>query len=112
MCECGDIAWQKMADDVKAGNCRNNLYIYKDAERIILDKWLLDEIPASIWAKMTYASKIKNAKEKGLLDRFDESLREASQARFNRPCEFPSKNDLKNQNTKQIVGSIASHWRT
>lgn len=108
MCECGDIAWQRMADDVKSGNCRNNLYVYKDAERIILDKWLLDEIPASIWAKMTYASKVRNAKEKGLFD-----LREAAQARFGRAFEFPPKNDMTNSkhDTKQLIGSIASHWR-
>lgn len=110
-----DIAIERMQADIEAGNCRNNLYVYKDAVDIIINKWLLDEIPVSVWSGLSYGYKVKQAENKGLFDRFDDALREAAQARFNRPCEFPSKNDMTNSESKydakKLIGSITTHWR-
>lgn len=111
----GDVAIELMKADVEAGTCRNNLYVYYDAVDIVINKWLLDEMPVSVWSGLSYGYKIKQAENKGLFDRFDEALRESAQARFGRDYEFPSKNDMKNMNdryeAKNLVKSIASHWR-
>lgn len=116
----GDYAWERMNADIEAGSCRNNLYVYRDAERIVLNDWLAREIPASVWCKMSYASKLQQATEKGLLNSFDEALRQAAQMRFKRDYEFASANDLANtKSSKQYQGfnldeaskSLASHWR-
>lgn len=116
----GDFAWERMNSDIEAGSCRNNLYVYRDAERIVLNDWLAREIPASIWCKMSYASKLQQAKDKGLLSNFDEALKQAAQARFKRDYEFHSANDIANTNNKaaanddyngDIVNYLGSHWR-
>lgn len=107
----GDYAVQRMASDTETGVCRNNLYVYKDAERLILEDWLMQEIPASIWAKLDYSARIKQAEDKGLLSRFDEALSICAQKRFGRAFEFTSKEDNKTLNADKTVTSLASHWR-
>lgn len=110
-----DIAIERMQADIEAGNCRNNLYVYQDAVDIIINKWLLDEIPVSVWCGLSYGYKVKQAENKGLFDRFDDALREAAQSRFGRACEFLSKNDMTNSESKydakKLIGSITTHWR-
>lgn len=116
----GDFAWERMNSDIEAGSCRNNLYVYRDAERIVFNDWLAHEIPASVWCKMSYASKLQQATEKGLLNNFDEALRQAAQARFNRDYEFESANDIAGTREittspsaprNDVVNILANHWR-
>ena len=52
----GDYSWERMAQDTKDGTRRNNLYVYQDAEKIVLEDWLLKEIPTEVWKAMSYAS--------------------------------------------------------
>ncbi|MDY6310442.1 MAG: hypothetical protein SPL72_04105 [Cyanobacteriota bacterium] len=113
----GDFAWERMNSDIEAGSCRNSLYVYRDAERIILNDWLAREIPASIWCNMSYASKLKQAREKGLLNNFDEALRQAAVARFGKDYEFQSANDIeclknksKSLNYENMGNTLAAHW--
>lgn len=87
----GDFAWERMAADIEAGCCRNALYVYRDAERIVLTDWLCQEMPRDIWARMSYSARYKQAMDKGLFNNFDEALRQAAQARFGRDFEFLSK---------------------
>lgn len=116
----GDFAWERMNSDIEAGSCRNNLYVYRDAERIVFNDWLAHEIPASVWCKMSYASKLQQATEKGLLNNFDEALRQAAQARFKRDYEFESANDIAGTREittspsaprNDVVNILANHWR-
>ena len=104
----GDYAWERMNSDIEAGSCRNNLYVYRDAERIVLNDWLAREIPASVWCKMSYASKLQQATEKGLLGNFDEALRQAAQKRFKRDYEFQSANDIANAKNHKAVDPLTS----
>lgn len=104
----GDYAWERMNADIEAGSCRNNLYVYRDAEQIVLNDWLAREIPASVWCKMSYASKLQQATEKGLLNNFDEALRQAAQKRFKRDYEFQSANDLENAKNHKAVDPLTS----
>lgn len=112
----GDFAWERMAADIEAGCCRNALYVYRDAERIVLTDWLCQEMPRDIWARMNYSARYKQAMDKGLYNNFDEALRMAAQARFGRDFEFLSKNDLENQknsgtgDVNAAIGSLAAHW--
>lgn len=111
-----DFAWERMAADIEAGCCQNALYVYRDAERIMLNEWLVEQIPFEVVRKMSYASKLKQAQEKGLLNNFDEALRQASLRRFGREFEFFSANDIENQNNRnvgnvnQAIGTLAAHW--
>jgi hypothetical protein len=114
----GDFAWERMNADIEAGSCRNNLYVYRDAEKIVLNDWLAREIPASVWCKMSYSEKLQQATEKGLLNNFDEALRQAAQTRFGRDFEFASKKDMESlkesrssQSMDDPIKSLASHWR-
>ena len=112
----GDFAWERMNADIEAGSCRNNLYVYRDAERIMLNEWLVEYFPIAVLRKMSYASKLEQAKEKGLIGNFDEALRQASQKRFGRDYEFESENDMKGENNfsfdlQKKSESLASHWR-
>ena len=112
----GDFAWERMAADIEAGCCRNALYVYRDAERIVLTDWLCQEMPRDVWARMNYSARYKQAMDKGLFNNFDEALRMAAQARFGRDFEFLSKNDLENQknsgtgDVNAVIGSLAAHW--
>lgn len=114
--KCGDYSWNAMAADIEAGCCRNALYVYRDAEKIVTTDWLLREIPAEVWRKMSPQSRVKVAMDKGLFGNFDEALRQAAQARFGRDFEFLSKNDLENQKNRDTgdvnaaIGSLAAHW--
>ena len=123
--KCIDFAWERMNADIEAGSCRNNLYVYRDAERIVLEDWLMRELPIEVWRKMSYASRVKVATEKGLFGDFDEALRMAAQKRFNRDYEYPSANDLENlrqqksknssgngavNSVQKTVNYLASHW--
>lgn len=117
--KCVDFAWSQMNLDIENGVCRNNLYVYRDAERIILEDWLLLEVPAEVWRKMSYASRLKVATEKGLVGRFSEALRQAAQKRFGRDYEFLGADDLNalkarqaaNDGKKDYAGSLAAHWK-
>ena len=122
----GDFAWERMNSDIEAGSCRNNLYVYRDAERIMLNEWLVEYYPSDVVRKMSYASKLQQATEKGLLDSFDEALRQAAQARFHRDYEFASANDIESLKAsgrslddaahrgmtgKEAVNTLMAHWR-
>lgn len=92
----GDEAITRMSDDIASGNCRHNLYVYKDALSIVLNEWLKDKIPVSEWAQVTEGTRIKLAYENGLFDGFDDALKLACQRKFGRDFEFSSKNDMMN----------------
>lgn len=117
--KCVDFAWAQMNRDIEAGSCRNNLYVYRDAERIILEDWLVRELPIAVWREMSYLSKVKVATEKGLFANFSEALRQAAQKRFGRDYEFLGANELKalkdrqavNDGKKDYAGSLAAHWK-
>lgn len=116
--KCGDFAWERMNSDIEAGSCRNNLYVYRAAERIILTDWLVKEIPADTWQRLSYKSRVQVAMDKGLFDNFDEALRIAAQTRFGRNFEFLSENDFENQNDKlslcgksATVKTLAAYWK-
>lgn len=108
-----------MAQDVAAGCCRNNLYVYREAYDICLDKFLREVIPADVAEHAFYPRNVQLAVENGVFGRFDEAMLMAAQRRFGRDYEFPSANDMeamkkngkKSVDFKQTVGNLASHWR-
>ena len=112
----GDFAWEQMNSDIRVGCCRNNLYVYRDAEKIVLNEWLAEYLPHDAIRKMSYYQKLQQATEKGLLSNFDEALRQASQARFGKDYEFESANDLVNSKQRhdfdleKMSESLAAHW--
>lgn len=111
-----DLAWSQMNLDIENGVCRNNLYVYRDAERIILEDWLLLEVPAEVWRKMSYASRLKVATEKGLTARFGEALTQAAQKRFGRDYEYQSANEIEANRARcgtvnnDAAKTLAAHW--
>lgn len=108
-----------MAQDVAAGCCRNNLYVYREAFDICLNKFLSEVVPADVAERAFYPRNVQLAVENGVFGRFDEAMLMAAQRRFGRDYEFPSENDLeamkkngkKSVDFKQTVDSLASHWR-
>lgn len=117
--KCGDFAWERMNADIEAGCCRNNLYVYRDAERIVLNEWLVEYLPLEVVRKMSYGAKVKQAMEKGLFNNFDDAMKQAAQARFGREFEFLSANDYENQKNRtggyyaanNTVNTLAAHWK-
>lgn len=117
--KCGDFAWERMNADIEAGCCRNNLYVYRDAERIVLNEWLVEYLPLEVVRKMSYGAKVKQAMEKGLFNNFDDAMKQAAQARFGREFEFLCADDLENQQRNdtakiqpQVIGkTLAAHWK-
>lgn len=113
----GDFAWERMNADIEAGSCRNNLYVYTDAVRIVLNEWMAEYMPVDVIHSMGYASKMQKANELNLFADFDEALRQAAQKRFNRDYEFESANDQKNFekdfgfDLQKTSKNLASHWR-
>ena len=108
-----------MAQDVAAGCCRNNLYVYREAFDICLNQFLPEVIPADVAEHAFYPRNVQLAVENGVFGRFDEAMLMAAQRRFGRDYEFPSANDMeamkkngtKSVDFKQTVGNLASHWR-
>lgn len=83
-----------MAQDVAAGNCRNNLYVYREAFDICINQFLPEVIPADVAEHAFYPRNVQLAVENGVFGRFDEAMIMAAQRRFERDYEFPSANDL------------------
>ena len=130
-----DFAWQRMDEDIEKGKCNWNMPTYRMAERIVLEEWLSKEMPADLWQRMDYYGRVKQAKEKGLFDRFDDALIEASRRKFGKDYQFESENDIKSarngrenrtlcgdsygvktpQNditvTDDIAKTLAAHWK-
>jgi hypothetical protein len=109
-----------MADDIKTGDCRNNLYVYRDAFEICLHEFLPQVIPADIAEHSYYPKDVQLAVENGVFFRFGEAMHMAAQRRFRRDYEFSSENDLKAQKQnsaahtmtgKDAVNIISAHWR-
>ena len=113
----GDFAWERMNADIEAGNCRNNLYVYTDAVRFVVNEWMAEYMPVDVIHSMGYVSKMQKANEFNLFADFDEALRQAAQKRFNKDYEFESANDQKNFekdfgfDLQKTSKSLASHWR-
>lgn len=109
-----------MALDIQTGDCRNNLYVYREAFEICLTKFLPEVIPADIAERAFYPRNVQLAVENGVFGRFPEAMLMAAQRRFGRDYEFPSANDLAAQKGERpavrddfsdIAVGLASHWR-
>lgn len=108
-----------MALDVSTGDCRNNLYVYREAFDICLNQFLPEVIPADVAEHAFYPRNVQLAVENGVFNRFGEAMLMAAQRRFGRDYEFPSANDLeamkkngtKSVDFKQTVDRLASNWR-
>lgn len=118
-----DFAWQRMDEDIEKGKCNWNMPTYRMAERIVLEEWLSKEMPVDLWQRMDYYGRVKQAKEKGLFDRFDDALIEASRRKFGTDYQFESENDIKsarnerynremaNKNNTDMAATLAAHWK-
>ncbi len=73
-----DFPLAKFQNDIALGCCRHNLYVYRDAEKLV---------------------------NCGLTDDFDEALRLACQQRMGRDYEFPSKNNLAAHGLAEVKAS-------
>jgi hypothetical protein len=108
-----------MALDIATGDCRNNLYVYRDAFNICLKEFLPEVVPVDVLERAYYPKDVQLAVENGVFSRFGDAMLMAAQRRFERDYEFPSANDLeamKKNGTKQVdfkqtIDSLASHWR-
>ncbi len=83
-----------MGRDIQLKRCRHNLYIYKRAVNYILDELLLEYIPYSQWQGLTFAGKVKLAKENKLFSKIDEALVYVCRRDKGSDYEFPSEADL------------------
>ncbi|MBQ2319188.1 MAG: hypothetical protein IIW86_03545, partial [Clostridia bacterium] len=110
-----------MDEDVQANNCRNNLYVYRDAFDICLNDFLLEVVPADVVERAKYPKNVQLALENGVFNRFGEAMLIAAHRRFgeNRDYEFPSKNDmlaLKQQGkapaqySGDAIKTLSAHW--
>ena len=103
-----DFAWQRMDEDIEKGKCNWNMPTYRMAERIVLEEWLSKEMPVDLWQRMDYYGRVKQAKEKGLFDRFDDALVEASRRKFGKDYQFESENDIKS--ARNAAGYAAADY--
>lgn len=112
-----------MALDISTGDCRNNLYVYREAYDICLNDFLAEVVPADVLDRAYYPRNVQLAVENGVFGRFSEAMLIAAHRRFgeDRDYEFPSKNDLDaqkksgqykyNKCISDLAASLASHWR-
>ena len=106
-----------MALDISTGDCRNNLYVYREAFDICLNQFLPEVIPADVAERALYPRNVQLAVENGVFGRFPEAMLMAAQRRFGRDYEFSSANDLAAQKGERpaadvdAAASLASHWR-
>lgn len=117
-----------MAQDVAAGCCRNNLYVYREAFDICLNQFLPEVVPADVAEHALYPRNVQLAVENGVFGRFDEAMLMAAQRRFGRDYEFPSANDLEAMKKNGVkldsshslrmtekgddaVKTLSAHWR-
>lgn len=117
-----------MALDISTGDCRNNLYVYREAFDICLNDFLAEVVPADVLERAYYPRNVQLAVENGVFGRFNEAMIMAAQRRFGRDYELPSKNDLDAQKKAGVkldsshslrmtekgddaLKNLASHWR-
>lgn len=113
-----------MALDISTGDCRNNLYVYREAFDICLNDFLAEVVPADVLERAYYPRNVQLAVENGVFGRFGEAMLMAAQRRFGRDYEFPSANDLaamkeagQKVDSSQLLRmtdtakNLASHWR-
>ena len=110
-----------MALDISTGDCRNNLYVYREAFDICLDKFLREVVPDDVVDHAFWPRNLQLAVENGVFGRFSEAMIMAAQRRFGRDYEFPSANDLEAQKKNgtartektfdEAVKTLSAHWR-
>lgn len=108
-----DPAITQRLQDIADGNCHHNMPDYNEALKLILDQYLPLEVPAAVYAKMGWEAKIKEAKRRGLLGRFNEALKAVSMLKRGREYEFMSANDelaLAKDKIADMPETLASHW--
>lgn len=108
-------AEKMMADDLKEGNCKHLLNVYKMAVDYVLTDKLIDMVGVNEWRKMDYSCRFQTAKKNGLFDGFDETLRFVCLSAYGKETQFESENELTNASThyanNDFSGNLAAHWR-
>lgn len=103
-----DYAADFMARDIRQGRCRHLLPIYNRAVRLIAEDRLSREIPASEWAKLSFAERCEKAMAIGLFNDFDNALIEACRGYCGKDYQLEA--NLPKVNSNRAGGYIAAHY--
>ena len=95
-----------MQRDINLGRCTHTINAYNHAVAYILHERLAKELPMAVYAKMDFSQMVKEAKDKGLFDDFEEVLE--ALANKQQPAELP-KGD---ENFGSVGAILAGHWGT
>ena len=93
-----------MQRDINLGRCTHTINAYNHAVAYILHERLVKELPMAVYAKMDFSQMVKEAKDKGLFDDFEEVLE--ALANKQQPAELP-KGD---ENFGSVGAILAGHW--
>lgn len=108
-------AEQLMQEDIKSGNCKHLLNVYKMAVDYVLTDKLIDMVGINEWRNMCYSKRYQTAKKNGLFECFDETLKRVCLAQYGKETQFQSENEMNNASAYYQVGDIsgglAAHWR-
>ena len=69
-----NLANDFMEQDIRLGCCKHLISDYNRAVDYIINNLLINEMPASEWAKLDYVEKIAQAQKKDLFNQFNEIL--------------------------------------
>lgn len=108
-------AIQRMESDIESGNCHHLLPVYEEAVKYILTDKLIDLVGVSEWRNMDYSKRYQTAKNNGLFDDFDMTLRGVCLKNYGKEEQFQSENDLINASgyhysARDEIKTLASHW--
>ncbi len=103
-----DYAADFMARDIRQGRCRHLLPVYNRAVRLVAEDRLSREIPASEWAKLSFAERCEKAMAIGLFNDFDNALIEACRSYCGKDYQLEA--NLPKVNPNRAGGYIAAHY--
>lgn len=108
-------AEQMMNEDIKSGNCKHLLNVYKIAVDYVLTDKLIDIVGITEWRNIDYSKRYQTAKKNGLFDDFGATLKKVCLNKYGKETQFQSENELKNTSAhyanNDFAGNLAAHWR-
>ncbi len=103
-----DYAADFMARDIRQGHCRHLFPVYNRAVRLIAEDRLSREIPASEWAKLSFAERCEKAMAIGLFNDFDNALIEVCRSYCGKDYQLEA--NPPKVNPSRAGGYIAAHY--
>lgn len=106
----GGYAEAYMRRDIKLNRCRHLLPVYQATVRYIAEDFLLREIPAEQWRRLTFAQRCELAMKKGLFNDFDNLLTAVCRRDWGKDVQFDAESQTRPFSVSRAINRLGAHF--